>query len=161
MVRSREQILDEGEKPTRNFLRIEKRNAKAKVINEIRDGNIGFTEPNDIMKSCRDFYKELYSEEPIDNIMVHKFLNDVNLPRLPPDIVEHCEGVLSLAEAKEAVSLMKNAKTPGSDGLPAEFYKRFFHLFGQDFMDMIKFLLLFGGINTIAEAVSYYLDMQG
>ena len=39
-MRSPEQILDEGEKPTRPFLRIEKRNAKAKVISEIGDGNI-------------------------------------------------------------------------------------------------------------------------
>ena len=141
IVRSREKILDEGKKPTRYFFRIEKRNAKAKVISE---DNIVFTELNDIMKRCREFYKHLYSEEPIDNNMVNKCLNDVNLPRLPPDIVEHCEGVLSLEEAKEAVSLMKNAKTPGSDGLPAEFYKKFFHLFGRDFIDMIIFCYFWG-----------------
>ena len=56
---------------------MEKRNAKAKVISEIRDGNILFTEPNDIMKCCREFYKGLYSEQSIDNNMVNKFLNDV------------------------------------------------------------------------------------
>ena len=76
--------------------------------------------------------------------MVDKFLNDVNSPRLPPDIVEHCEGFLSFEEAKEAVSLMKNAKTPGLDGLPAEFYKNFFHFFRRDFIDMINFCY-FGG----------------
>ena len=139
---------------------MEKQNAKAKVISEIRDGNILFTEPNDIMKYYREFYKDLYNEEPIDNNMVNKFLNDVNLSRLPPDIVEHCEGILSFKEAKEAVSLMKNTKTQGSDGLPAEFYKKFFHLFGRDFIDMINFCYFWGGINTITEAVSYYLDMQ-
>ena len=32
IVRTQEKILDEGEKPTRYLLRIEKRNAKAKVI---------------------------------------------------------------------------------------------------------------------------------
>ena len=101
------------------ILRREKRNAKAKVIGEIRDGNIVFTEPTDIMKCCREFYKDLYSEESIDDSMVNTFLDDTNLPRLPPDIVEHCEGVLSLEQAKEDVSLMKNDKTPGSDGLPA------------------------------------------
>ena len=76
--------------------------------------------------------------------MVNKFLHDVNLPRLPPDIVEQCEGVLSYEEAKEAVSLMKNGKTPGLDGLPAEFYKDFFHLFGRDFIDMINFCYFWG-----------------
>ena len=40
IVRSRDKILDEGEKPTRYFLRMEKRNAKAKDISEIRYGNI-------------------------------------------------------------------------------------------------------------------------
>ena len=144
IVRSREQILEEYEKPTRYFLRIEKQNAKAKIISEIRDENIVYTKPNDIMKCCREFYRDLYSEQPIDNIMVNKFLHDVNLPRLPPDIVEHCEGVLSYEEAKEAVSLKKNDKTPGLDGLPAEFYKKYFHLFGRDFIDMINFCYFFG-----------------
>ena len=137
------QILEECEKPTRYFLRIEKRNAKAKIISEIRDENIVFTQHH-IIKCCRDFYKDLYSEQPTNDIMVNNLLNDVNLPRLPPDIVEHCEGVLSFEEAKEAVSLMKNGKTPGSNGLPAEFYKKLFHLFGRDFIDMIIFCY-FGG----------------
>ena len=110
---------------------------KAKMISEIREGNI-FTNPNDIMKCCRDFYLDLYSEEPIDIDMVDKFLHNVNLPRLPPDIVEHCEGILSFEEVKEAISFMKNGKTPGSDGLPAEFHKKFFHLFGRDFIAMIN-----------------------
>ena len=144
IVRSRVQILEEYEKPTRHFLRIEKRNAKAKMISEIREGNNIFTNPNDIMKCCRDFYLDLYSEEPIDIDMVDRFLHNVNLPRLPPDIVEHCEGILSFEEVKEAISFMKNGKTPGSDGLPAEFYKKFFHLFGRDFIAMINFCYFFG-----------------
>jgi hypothetical protein len=33
---------------------------------------------------------------------------------------------------------MKNEKSPGPDGLPVEFYKCFFHLFGNIFVDMIN-----------------------
>jgi hypothetical protein len=33
---------------------------------------------------------------------------------------------------------MKKEKSPGPDGLPAEFYKRFFHLFGDAFVAMIN-----------------------
>jgi hypothetical protein len=33
---------------------------------------------------------------------------------------------------------MKNEKSPGPDGLPVEFYKCFFHLFGNTFVDMIN-----------------------
>ena len=39
---------------------------------------------------------------------------------------------------------MKNATTPGSDGLPAEFYNKCFHLFGRDFIDMINFCYFWG-----------------
>jgi hypothetical protein len=33
---------------------------------------------------------------------------------------------------------MKNEKSPGPDGLPAEFYKRFSYLFGDAFVDMVN-----------------------
>ena len=49
---------------------------------------------------------------------------------------------LTYDEAKEAISLMQNNKTPGSDGLPAEFYKKFFPLFGKDFINMINLCYL-------------------
>ena len=55
-------------------------------------------------------------------------------------IVEHCEGILSFEEAKEAVSLMRNVKTAVLDGLPAEFCKNCFHFCGWDFIDMIIFV---------------------
>ena len=100
IVRSCEHISDEGENPTRYFLRIENRNAKTKVISEIREGNIVFTEPDDIIKCCREFCQELYSEVPVDNIMVNTFLKDADLLRLPPDIVEHCEGFCLLGRQK-------------------------------------------------------------
>ena len=55
-------------------------------------------------------------------------------------------------------------------GCQQNFTRIFFHLFGRDFIDMINFCYFFffwgggggggGGINTITEAVSYYLDMQ-
>ena len=66
------------------------------------------------------------------------FLYNTNLPRVPPDLYEQCEGDLTFEEAYEAIKLMKNGKTPGSDGLPAEFYKKFFPIFGRDFVAMIN-----------------------
>ena len=70
------------------------------------------------------------------------FLYSVNLTRVPPDLAESCEGPLTYDEAKEAISLMQNNKTPGSDGLPAEIYKKFFPLFGKDFVNMINLCYL-------------------
>ena len=36
-----------------------------------------------------------------------------------------CEGQISITEATEALSCLKNGSAPGSDGLPAEFYTCF------------------------------------
>jgi len=37
-----------------------------------------------------------------------------------------------------AIAAMHDKKSPGSDGLPPEFYKRFFHLFGKEFVDLFN-----------------------
>ncbi len=45
-----------------------------------------------------------------------------------------CEGQITLDELKEVLKTTKNNKSPGTDGLPMEFYKLFFN-------DMWPFLL--------------------
>ena len=107
-------------------------------ILEIRTNNNTFTDANSIIQERRNFYKDLYKEEPVSYDAVQDFLYNTNLPRVPPHLYEQCEGDLTYEEAWEAIKLMKTGKTPGSDGLPAEFYKKFFPLFGRDFVAMIN-----------------------
>ena len=83
-----------------------------------------------------------YTKEPVDKEVIKAFLYDINLTKVPPDLVESCEGPLSFEEAKEAISLMKNNKTPGGKGLAAEFYKQFYPLFGSDLTNMINLCYL-------------------
>ena len=144
MVRTRVRTLDEYEKPTRFFLRIEHKNAKAKNIKQIQVDNKMITQPNEIIQEVRKFYTNLYKENPVDQNMINLFLHNVNLPRLEPDLVEHCEGNLSFGEAEVAIAAMKNGKTPGLDGLPAEFYKKYFYLIGHEFINMINLCFLMG-----------------
>ena len=60
-------------------------------------------DPHEIMEACRDFYADLYKEEPVDQEAINDFLYDINLPRVPPDLVKSCEGPLTYAEAKEVI----------------------------------------------------------
>ena len=142
VIRSRVHLIETYEKPNRFFLRTEKSNAKNRLISEIKQDDVMLKDPNDIMKACRDFCVDLYKEEPVDREAMNAFLYDINLPKVPPHLVESCEGPLTYEEAKEAISLMQNNKTPRSDGLPAEFYKKFFPLFGHDFIQMINLCFL-------------------
>ena len=51
---------------------------------------------------------------------------------LPPDEVPTCEGLLSREETFSALQGMARGKSPGSDGLPVEFYWTFWDLIGSD-----------------------------
>ena len=54
-------------------------------------------------------------------------LFDQDLPKLNDDDKQTCEGLLKEKECLEAVKLMESGKSPGTDGLPAEFYKVFWN----------------------------------
>ena len=144
MIRSRAQILEQGEKPSRYFLQLEKKIAKSKLITEVRvNGNQYFDAPN-IIREVRNFWQDIFTKGETDDDAARYFLQDAGLPRVPPDLVEHCEGPLTMREALESISSMKSGKSPGSDGLGSEFYRKFFYLFGEKFVAMINLCFLNG-----------------
>ena len=142
-VRSRSVYLDTEEKPCSYFLRRESARSKDKFIFELCDdsGRL-YRDPLSLQWVCRNFYKELLSESPVDDDSIDDLLGAV--PTLGGDARLSCEGPLSYEEGLKAVRGMKRDKSPGLDGLPAEFYKRFFYLFGRDFVSMVNGCLVQG-----------------
>ena len=70
---------------------------------------------------------------------MQQFLNLGLIDRLPSSMLEACDGKITVEECAAAISSMGNNKTPGSDGLPKEFYSKFFHLFALNgFMEMLN-----------------------
>jgi hypothetical protein len=57
-----------------------------------------------------------------------------NLSALSRVDAEICEGPYTYSECWRAICQMKNDKSPGSDGLPTEFYKKNFPEFGHIFV---------------------------
>ena len=62
----------------------------------------------------------------------------INLPELTEDKKNALEVELTLKECKEALMCLGSGKTPGKDGFTVEFYKFFFKLIGQEFVDSIN-----------------------
>jgi hypothetical protein len=60
------------------------------------------------------------------------------LPRLTQDNQNLCEGPLTFDECAKALSSMKDNKAPGCDGLPAEFYKKYFNVIGHQFVQVVN-----------------------
>ena len=82
-----------------------------------------------ILEEASSFYKKLYTSlTPKPNFCKETFFPE-NLERQLSDAEkESCEGTLKSEECLQSLKSMENNKSPGSDGLPAEFYK----LFWQD-----------------------------
>lgn len=136
MVRSRAQDIEYGERNTKYFLNLEKRNQNIKNITcIINDAGNLLTEPTQILQEEVNFYSKLYSDpseiegtssdiDDISQLSENFFLNN-DIPQLANNQQLLCDKEIDIEECGVALYKLKNNKTPGSDGLPAEFYKFF------------------------------------
>ena len=125
MIRSRTKWLKDGEKSSRYFCNLEKRNFVDKSMGfiEKENGEI-ISEQKDILDEVKQFYVELYSLKEVEEIDLNATLTDA--PTLTNEDSELIEGPITYAEASSALRNMKNNKSPGPDGFSVEFYKFFF-----------------------------------
>ena len=80
-----------------------------------------------ILKTIADFYTELYQKEPTSREAREKILDQVRTKRKPKETYTDIGGLITQEEIYQALSQMKNNKSPGNDGLPKEFYITFWH----------------------------------
>ena len=125
ILRSRVQWVNDGEKPTKYFLNLEKHNYKKKTLFRVADRNGMIVEDeHDILDQIKDFYSNLYKSR---NYVDHDYLSNLVFPQLDPDIKQSLDSHITLSELNTAVKDMKNNKCPGLDGIPIDFYKIFWN----------------------------------
>lgn len=84
------------------------------------------TDPFVVSSKFRDFFTELYtSTVSEDTTIMDHFLSNIILPQLSESQVELLEAPLTVEEIKFAIADFTRSKSPGSDGLPIEFYAHF------------------------------------
>ena len=130
-IRAKAQFLEEGEKSTRYFYSLEKSRKADQTIRVLTKDNLDVvSEPQDLLKETHNFYKQLFTAQPIDVQARDKFLN-CTIPKLSDDARESCEGLITEEELRKAVMAMENNKSPGCDGLTSNFYKKFWPILGE------------------------------
>ena len=139
ILRSKSRWYNEGEKNTKYFLNLEKRHFKQGTISQLKlsDGFFVISD-KDILSECESFYKDLYASK-IDNSVNFDFFQQANEIFLTPDDQQVCDGLLTKTECEEALKSMNADKTPGTDGLPAEFYKAFWDDISTHLLSALSF----------------------
>ena len=82
--------------------------------------------PNDILKSAKNFYENVYTRKNVSKSAIDELLNKIPTNRKKSK--EHfklCEAEISLDEITKAINFQKNNKSPGNGELTAEFFKHF------------------------------------
>ena len=74
----------------------------------------------------KKIYENLYTIEKVSKSAINELLNKVSInKKISNEHFRLCEVEISLDEIIEAINSQQNNKSPGNDGLTAEFYKHF------------------------------------
>ena len=167
-IRANVQWAEEGEMSSKYFFGLEKKHGQRRLIGSIKNfAGTTITVFDEIIREWVRFYGSLFSSQSLDLTTQSLFLNALS-QKLSSTESASCEGPLSLAECHGALTAMKVGKSPGIDGLPAEFFQRFWDTLGQDYVDVMNYCYDSGrlsssqgsGVITLLHKRGSRLDMK-
>ena len=150
LVRSRANIIENGEKPSQYFCSLESNNYTRKIINVIeKENGEMITNQKEILNETCKYYENLYAskENSQNDINLNVHMQNINIPKLNGDEASNLEGMLTLKEAGQTLKNMKNNKSPGTSGFSADFFKAFWKQLGTFVVRAINFGLLQGELS--------------
>ena len=164
IIRARARWYEHGKKSSKYFLNLEKRN-QVKNIRKLQSNDYLTTNPSVIPSEAKLFYMNLYQSGAKDadrDSMIHNFLNNLEIPKLIDNEKQSCEGNISLEECEIILNSFKENKSPGSDGIPIEFYKRFWNEIKKPFIECVNESFEKGEMsNTQKKAIIMLIEKRG
>ena len=129
ITRSRVQWAEEGERSTKFFFGLEKSNGKKKCIGKlITQSKSVLQDQQSITNHIVDFYQSLYKSTSPNNQLMDNYIQNTNVKTLDSALSSDIDGDLTPEELDAVLGGLKNNKSPGWDGLSAEFYKEFWDI---------------------------------
>ena len=76
----------------------------------------------EILETVQNFYKDLFKKGKVDEGCVKEILDSVDV-QIDVEDKQMCDGKITVNEVKDAIKGLQVNKSPGVDGIIAEFYK--------------------------------------
>jgi hypothetical protein len=113
------------------FQQTKEKSGKERLISCLSDEGKEYRTTEQIQNVASAFYAKLWSKRTVDSVLQERFLDGLVLSLSAQE-----RSMLDLSVSEEeictAIDQMAKDKTPGLDGLPAEFYKTFKHLLSKN-----------------------------
>ena len=137
-IRSKANFIEKNEKSSKYF---EKQRGKQKLWSKIKceNGGIKF-DITSILNEQVKFYKTLFTSEGIDIDSAHVLLSNIET-KVNPENARDLELNLSEKEIETSIYKFKKNKSPGEDGIVAEWYQTFWPLIKNEFILVINEIL--------------------
>lgn len=131
-IRSKANDIITNEINKNHFKRLENIRQKSNTINQLKcEKGKTVTSDSDILETCVNFYSKLYSTSQPREENIEQYINNTGgLPSLNQDDQNKCEGLVTNQECVDVLNKIKPGKSPGLDGLPSEFYCKFWNKIG-------------------------------
>ena len=138
IIQSRIQYYEEGEKNSKVFLNLVKKNQENSLIRSLKTNDGTVDNPEDILKEINKFYKNLYDSKDIEDPKV--WINDIknDIPQIREEDYETLGKSISKEELAKSLKTFSKNKSPGNDGLPMEFYIIFWQKISDLFLDSLN-----------------------
>ena len=150
ILRSKVRWHEQGERNTKYFYGLEKRNFNNKTITRLKIGENAFTSNQfEILTKEKIFYESPYKTKNVNPGKFNGsiFFNPENISPLTEENKTSCEGSIAMDECLEALKDFKSGKTPGTDGFPAEFYRFFWTEISNELIDSFNYAFKSGSLS--------------
>ena len=137
LTRARVCSIKDMDAPTAFFFNLERKGTHQNPMQFLQHPEGHLTSvPAEMRKIAVDFYTDLYSADVTSFDCRDELLE--GLPKLGTSHVEAMDSDIQFHELTSAVQQLTTGRSPGIDGLPAEFYKSFWNIIGMDLFEVFK-----------------------
>ena len=130
--------LEPGEPNISFFADLEKKGAKKKCITHLIDSKGQLKHDTDSMKKIvTDYYTKLFDTKLTDTRTAHRLLQNIK-KQLTPKQKSDLDEIITREELEKVVAKLQKHKTPGPDGIPAEFYQVYWFRIDDLYLDFVN-----------------------